>query len=293
MLIRPQLSIIVIFHDMQREAYRTLFSLSSSYQLKANDLNYEVIAIDSNSKKPLSANLISSMGNNYKYYNYKTESISPVDAINYGVDQAKSKNIMIIIDGARILSPGILNYTNNIFKFCKNPFIYTLGLHLGPKIQNHSILEGYNQHEEDQLLNNINWKTNGYKLHKISSLAGSSSNGYFGNLSESNCFILPKSIYKDLGGMNPAFQSAGGGLVNLDFFRKVHSSGKCKPFMLLGEGTFHQIHGGVATNVPPKDHPMEIFQKEYKRIYGTEWEDKDYPVPTYYGKISIDAIKFI
>jgi osmoprotectant transport system permease protein len=37
---------------------------------------------------------------------------------------------------------------------------------------------------------------------------------------------------------------------------------------LLGEGTFHQFHGGVATNVPAASHPFPIFHEEYVRLRG-------------------------
>ena len=69
---RPILSVIVIFHNMQREANRTLFSLSRAYQIDSHDINYEVIAIDSNSTTPLDSNLVQSFGDNYRHHNYKT-----------------------------------------------------------------------------------------------------------------------------------------------------------------------------------------------------------------------------
>lgn len=41
--------------------------------------------------------------------------------------------------------------------------------------------------------------------------------------------------------------------------------------MLLGEGTFHQFHGGVASNAKLEDHPFEEFHNEYTKITGTEY----------------------
>ena len=49
------------------------------------------------------------------------------------------------------------------------------------------------------------------------------------------------------------------GLVNLDFFRQVVESSLCTSGILLGEGTFHQFHGGVATNVSLDEHPWILF----------------------------------
>ncbi|TLY52292.1 MAG: hypothetical protein E6K53_04685 [Gammaproteobacteria bacterium] len=38
--------------------------------------------------------------------------------------------------------------------------------------------------------------------------------------------------------------------------------------MLLGEATFHQFHGGVASNAPKAQHPWQEFHAEYERIRG-------------------------
>jgi len=48
-----KLSIVVIFHNMRREAQRTLHSLSKAYQRNVDDLDYEVIAIDNASERPM------------------------------------------------------------------------------------------------------------------------------------------------------------------------------------------------------------------------------------------------
>jgi hypothetical protein len=38
----------------------------------------------------------------------------------------------------------------------------------------------------------------------------------------------------------------------------------------LGEATFHQVHGGVATNNP--EAPHEMFAQEYGKIRGRNYE---------------------
>ena len=43
---RPKLSIVTIFHNMCREAERTLYTLSADYQEDVTIYDYEVIAID-------------------------------------------------------------------------------------------------------------------------------------------------------------------------------------------------------------------------------------------------------
>ena len=40
----------------------------------------------------------------------------------------------------------------------------------------------------------------------------------------------------------------GGGYVNLDFFERVANAPGVNLVTLLGEGSFHQVHGGTTTN---------------------------------------------
>ena len=62
------LSIIVIFHNMCREAERTLHTLSTAYQTGVSDADYEVIAIDNGSSQPLNPAWVSEFGTNFTYY---------------------------------------------------------------------------------------------------------------------------------------------------------------------------------------------------------------------------------
>jgi hypothetical protein len=268
----PHISVIIIFFNMRREAPRTLYSLTRGYQRGSEGIQYEVIAIDNGSTEPLSWEEVKSFGPEFRYHYFETRSCSPADAVNCGAEMAKGDFLTICIDGARILSPGILASINRMVTAYAAPFIYTLGFHLGPDIQNNSILKGYNQQVEDELLANSGWENDGYKLFNIASLAGSSIEGYLGPLAESNCFCIPKREFVKLGGFNPLFQTPGGGLVNLEFFQRACKLSGMTPVMLLGEGTFHQIHGGVATNVSMLEHPMESYQEEYRRIYNNRWE---------------------
>ena len=288
----PTLSVVAIFHDMQREAARTLYSLTAQFQQTSADFNYEVIVIDNASSQRLQATEVEGFGSNFSYLYYQTDSVSPVTAINYGASIARGEYLMVLIDGARILSPGIINNAMRIAPVYDVPFVYTLGFHLGPDIQNLSIEDGYTQNVEDQLLADIDWRNNGYRLFDISVLAGSSAKGYLGPISESNCFIMRRDNFHALGGMNPAFQTPGGGLVNLDFFQQACHLENSSPILLLGEGSFHQIHGGVATNVKQKDHPMPSFREEYQSIYNKPYLVDETIESIYFGKPSQNSRKF-
>lgn len=264
--IKPKLSVIVIFYNMRREAKRTLFSLTREYQKNLEIEDYEVIAIDSGSSEPLNKEWVESLHNNFRYYYIETEVPSPCKALNFGINVSKSDTVVCCIDGARILSPNILSLMIKAQKLFLQPFVYTLGFHIGEKIQNEALLDGYSQIVEDALLKETDWEKDGYKLFSKSCLAGSSSKGYFHSISESNCFSIQKDTIQKIGGFDERFISSGGGLVNLDVFKRLHALSFVQPVMLLGEGTFHQFHGGVATNVPRENHPFQKYKEEYDSI---------------------------
>jgi len=285
------ISVIAIFHNMRREAERTLYSLTTAYQTGAINDRYEVIAIDSNSTECLSSNLVQSFGNNFSYQKVTSKYPSPCIALNKGVELARGNIVMCLIDGARILSPSIISKTLLAFETFNNPFVYTIGLHLGPKIQNISITEGYDKTVEDKLLDSVDWKINGYSLFNISVLAGSNK-GYNSKITESNCFSLYKKSYYQIGGFDERFISPGGGLANLDIFNRAMESESIDPVLLMGEGSFHQLHGGVATNVQREIHPYKVFNEEYRNIKGQYFHSSFRP-PHYFGDVSHESKKFI
>ena len=284
------LTVIVVFHNMGREAPRTLFTLSAQYQRGVCTGDYEVIVVDVGSSTPLDERFVKSFGENFRLVRSPVAP-SPVMAVNRAAALARGAAIALCIDGARMLSPRILRHMLDAFKIHSNPIVATLAYHLGPKIQNESMLEGYNQSTEDVLLKTVDWRSDGYELFRISSLAGSSQNGYFLPIVESNCVAVTKEAWTSLGGLHEGLVSPGGGFVNLDFYREACL--QLDPLVvLLGEGTFHQFHGGVATNVPWEQHPKDAFNIEYTAIRGEAFAILEKNA-TYLGNIPPQALRFL
>ena len=270
---RPLLSVIVAFHDMAREAPRTLRTLSPAYQQGVEPGDYEVLAVDCGSARPLPEPLVTDCGPGFRLLRMDAAP-SPAKAINAAVRAARGGAVMLCIDGARMLTPGIVRLTLTSLRAFPDPVIATMAWHLGPKPQNESMLEGYCQGVEDRLLDTIDWNRDGYELFRIASLGGSSAGGWFRPLSESNCLTVRRASWDRLGGLDERFVAPGGGLVNLDLYRRACTT--LGPLvMLLGEGTFHQFHGGVATNVPPDRHPWAVFHDEYVSIRGAAYAAPD------------------
>jgi glycosyltransferase involved in cell wall biosynthesis len=269
---KPKLSIVVAFYNMRREAARTLHTLTCEYQSDIRIDDYEVLVMDSNSTESLDQGWVESLQANFTYHYVESEWPTPCRAMNYGIDLAQADHVTCIIDGARMLSPGVLKNTLRALELFDSACIQTIALHLGFKLQNDSLLDGYNQVVEDELLDTIDWHQNGYQLFDISTLALSSKNGFVGPLFESNCFTAPKAILQLHGGFDERFVTPGGGLVNHDVLKRTLETNEVESVILLGEGTFHQFHGGVATNVAMKDHLGELYFEEFKKIRGEDYE---------------------
>ena len=267
---RKRLTVLVNFYNMRREAARTLRTLCPDYQNLPEKL-YDVVAIDNGSTEPLDAASVEAFGSNFHYLYFVPEHPSPVEALNVCATAVRSEYVMCLIDGARMLSPGILRRSMESFGLFEHPFVYTLGMHLGDELQNIALTKGYTREKEDELLETVNWEENGYRLFRISVTAASGKGGYFAPINESNCFAMRREDFLELGGFHPGFISPGGGLANLDLFNRVHERGEFTPVLLLGEATFHQMHGGVATNVRMEHHPWPAMQEEYRRIHGKEY----------------------
>ncbi|MGH8688078.1 MAG: glycosyltransferase family 2 protein [Burkholderiales bacterium] len=282
------LSVVVNFFNNRREARNTLHSLTAAYQRGADSHAYEVIAVDNGSAEPLSQEEVRAFGPQFRYRFVNTTSVSPAAAINAACRDANAEQLLVIIDGAHILTPGVLELATKAFKAFATPFIATVPFHLGPKHQYDSMLEGYNQQVEDAVLASLGWRDNGYRLFSASAAFADASEGWFGMLFESGCFGLRKSDFLALGGLDERFQSRGGGLVNLDFFRRAQSREDLDYVVLLGEGSFHQFHGGVATNTRREQQPWAEFDKEYARIRGEPYRRLP-RAPVLLGSISREA----
>ena len=142
-------------------------------------------------------------------------------------------------------------------------------------LQYQSTTRGYDKAFEDDMLEASGWEQNGYGLFKISCWAGSCPRGWFGDIAESNCLFLERSLFDELGGFEEAFTSPGGGMVNLDFFRRAMEAENVRPIYILGEGSFHQLHGGVTTGNPADNSSFAALQyrlqDEYRRIRGRDF----------------------
>lgn len=270
---KPFLSVVVISYNIPRELPRTLLSLSPAYQRGIERDEYEVIVVDNGSAVPPVASDFAHLGIDLRIVTMPEPSKSPVGAINRGLDLSIGSIVGVCIDGARILSPGILTTARDAVAAHPRAFVGSRGRYLGPDLQRDSMRKGYDQGAEDLLLARAHWEENGYRLFDHSVWDEPSNNAWFGLVSESNSLFMTRDLWHELGGYDPAFVDIGGGLVNLDTWRRACLLPDSRPTLMLGEATFHQFHGGVATNGPTDR--IDGFFESYKAIRGHAFDLPD------------------
>ncbi len=204
---------------MAREAPRTLYSLSTAYQRHIEAGDYEVIVVDNGSTPPFDPNVFDQLKGNFRLIRMGSATFSPVQAINRGLAEARGKLVGVMIDGARLASPGLISYAAIADKREDRAIVLTLGFHLGSQVQMKSVLKGYDQQQEDRLLDQARWREDGYRLFDISVYAGSSTGGWFSPITESNAIFMRKPLWDELGGYDEQFESPEGATSTWTRFR--------------------------------------------------------------------------
>lgn len=275
-----KISVIIISYNMPREVPRTVQSFMPPYQLGVAAGDVEIIVIENGSSSPVPASVIAGWPEYVRYHPIRDARPSPASALNVGAAISGAPIICPVIDGARMASPGLLRSALSALAMAPEGFVASVGFHLGHKRQQEAVLEGYNQSVEDRLLESISWPDDGYRLFEICATAGSGKAAWFGPIAESNAPVLSREMFEALGGFDERFDIPGGGLVNLDFFNRALEMVWRPYFMTLGEGTFHQFHGGVTTsrNVSEPETDGESTWSKYARQYA-EIRAKPYATP--------------
>jgi len=245
---KPHLSVVVVVHNMAREAPRTLYSLSAAYQRNIAAEDYKVIVVDNGSTPPFDAKVIDGLAGNFRLLRLDPAPPSPVRAINRGLAEARGEIVGVMIDGARIATPGLLHFARSGVELYPRAAAVTLGWYLGRDLQRWSMEAGYNQQREDEMLASIGWPGDGYRLFEIGAFDEGSVDGWFSQIDETNALFMSRESWDLLGGVDERFDARGGGYVNSDTLTRALELPDSELVVLLGEATFHQVHGGIAKN---------------------------------------------
>src|SRR5207302_363122 len=129
--------VVVVIHNIPREAQRTLLSLSASYQHNIQDAEYEIIVVDNGSNPPIDPKLIRNLKGNFRLV--RIEHASPARAVNRGVAEARGGIVGVMIDGARIVTPQLPHFARHGARLSDRAVVVTLGWYLGGDLQRRAL----------------------------------------------------------------------------------------------------------------------------------------------------------
>ena len=195
---------------------------------------------------------------------------SPARAINRGIAASAARNVALMIDGAHLLTPGVLRFGMLGLSTYAPAIVTVKQWYLGPGQQPRMVAGGYDGEYEDRLLAEVGWPTDGYRLFEIGHFIGD--RDWIDGDWESNCMFVPRELLEQVGAMDESFSAPGGGFVNLDFFERMVASPGVTLVSLLGEGSFHQVHGGTTTNTQEPDELIRAYDDQYEELRGRRFQ---------------------
>jgi glycosyltransferase involved in cell wall biosynthesis len=291
---RMKLSVIVIAYNMQRELPRTLQALARSYQTAAAALEYEIIVVDNGSPQPLRLEEVDSDELPLRVLRLEDACASPAQALNRGVALARGDVVCLMVDGAHLLTPGVFEWALRGFAAFSCPVVAVRYFYLGPGEQPATVLRGYDRPAEDALLQQIAWPTQGYRLFEVGTplMGGAERITWFNRMFESNCLFMTRDHYRAIGGSDEHFDLPGGGFLNLDLFKRAADADGAELVQLVGEGSFHQVHGGTTTNSDrvAREARLASYRDQYRHLRGHDRLLSDKPL-NFLGHLPTQASK--
>ena len=94
----------------------TLYTLSREYQRDIADVDYEVVVVENLSKHNLKRRAVERLGPEFRYLPRQESDTSPVWALREGISAARGDVIGLMVDGARMVTPGVLRNVADAFK---------------------------------------------------------------------------------------------------------------------------------------------------------------------------------
>jgi cephalosporin hydroxylase/glycosyltransferase involved in cell wall biosynthesis len=288
------LSVVVCVHDMHREAQRTLHAWSRAYQLGIDDVDYEVIVVDNGSSpdQRLDDATIEGFGPEFRLLDLGSAATpTPATAMNAGIAASAGKVVCLVVDGAHLVTPGVIREAMAGLRAYEPAVVAVQPWYVGPGQQGEAMRSGYDQATEDALLAKVGWPANGYGLFEISHFQGD--RDWLDGLWESNCLFVPRTLLEQVGGYDEGFHTPGGGFTNLDVYERLCAGPETTVVSILGEASFHQLHGGTTTNQSdPAERRQRVFSysERYAELRGRPYTGPEKQIH-YVGAFDGDAAR--
>ena len=199
----PAVSVIVIGYRMSKQLVRTLQTLAPAYQRGVSSGDYEVIVVENSSDDNLAPASIAELPDNFHYFLRDEAGHSPVPAINFAFSQCRGDSIGLIMDGARMASPGIIRGAMDAMAITSSAIVVVPGYHLGEQEQHLHDSDAAALEQEQALLDSIDWQAEGYELFTIATFSGANPNGYLQPIMECNCVFASAASFREVGHADP------------------------------------------------------------------------------------------
>ena len=171
----------------------------------------------------LGEEFVEGFGPEFRYVDLGEEAQpSPSHALNRGIKEGRGANFALMIDGAHVLTPGVLHFGLDGLQTYEPAIVATQQWYVGPGQQGDAMRDGYDQEYEDRLFERIDWPEDGYRLFEIGHFVGG--RDWLDGVWESNCMFVPRALLEQVGGFDESFSMAGGGFANLDLYERLGSS---------------------------------------------------------------------
>jgi cephalosporin hydroxylase len=288
------LSVVVVVYNMRREARRTLHALSRAYQEGIDATSYEVIVVENGSgdDEKLGAALVHDFGPEFRYVDLARDARpSPVRGLNRGIEISRGRALALMIDGAHVLTPGVLRFGLQGLATYAPAIVATQQWYIGPGQQSDALDNGYDRAYEDRLFDRIQWPSNGYRLFEIGHFVGD--RDWLDGVWESNCLFVTRGQIEQVGGFEERFDMPGGGYANLELYERLGSSPDITVCSIIGEGSFHQAHGGMTTNqADAQERRSRVFGygRHYADLRGRAFRGPGKPIH-FVGRITTGAAR--
>jgi cephalosporin hydroxylase len=190
-----------------------------------------------------------------------------------------------MIDGAHVLTPGVLHFGLKGLATYEPAIVVTQQWYVGPGQQGDAMDNGYNEEYEDKLFDEIRWPNVGHRLFEIGHFVGD--RDWLDGVWESNCIFAPRTLLAQVGGFDESFSTAGGGYANLELYERLGTSTDITVCTIMGEGSFHQTHGGTTTNqadAATRRSRVFGYSRDYAQLRGRAFKGPGKPLH-YVGRL--------
>ena len=87
--------------------------------------------VDNGSEVPLTPRMLEQFGPEFRLVKAPDPTVSPAPALNLGIRESRAELVGVIVDGARMCSPGVLAGVHRAVGIGTTAFVTVLGWHLG------------------------------------------------------------------------------------------------------------------------------------------------------------------